>query len=373
MISWENIYKVVISMAPLYVPLGLGYASVKRWRMFNPDQCDAINRFNCYFIIPFFTFHFTAGVNPYHMNFRFLAGDVVAKAVAGVSLALWANFWKTGNFSWAITSFSLWSLNNTLVVGVPLLRAMYGPVGEDLVVQSSVIQALLWFPTLLFMLELRRSILEHSNRNSIDNIEIVVRNENDHQVENKNSTTSGADSTTAESTIVYSSPYNSVGSIMMKVGAKLARNPNCYACTLGLIWALISKRWDFEMPSILEGSVMIMAKAGSGVAMFSMGLFMALQKKVIACGVRLSLFGMILRFVGGPITMAIGAFALGLKSNTFRIAIIQAALPEAVTAFVFAQEYGLHAEVLSTAVIFGTIVSLPLLIGYYTVLDVLQV
>ncbi|GFQ00416.1 putative auxin efflux carrier component 8 [Phtheirospermum japonicum] len=359
MIAWEDINKVVMSMAPLYVPLGLGYASVKRWRMFKPDQCDAINRFNCYFIIPFFTFHFTSGVDPYRMNFRFLAGDVVAKAIAGVSLALWANLWRSGNFSWAITSFSLWSLNNTLVVGVPLLQAMYGPVGEDLVVQSSVIQALLWFPTLLFMLELRRSIPDNS------------KNEIDH-VENKNSTTSEADSTTAESTVTYSSRYNGVGSIMMKVGVKLARNPNCYACIVGLIWALISKRWNFEMPSIVEGSVMIMAKAGSGVAMFSMGLFMALQNKVIACGVRLSLYGMLLRFVGGPVTTAIGALALGLKSNTFRIAIVQAALPEAVTAFVFAQEYGLHADVLSTAVIFGTIVSLPLLIGYYAILDVLH-
>ncbi|GFQ00414.1 putative auxin efflux carrier component 8 [Phtheirospermum japonicum] len=358
MIAWEDINKVVMSMAPLYVPLGLGYASVKRWRMFKPDQCDAINRFNCYFIIPFFAFHFTSSVDPYRMNFRFLAGDVVAKAIAGASLALWANLWGSGNFSWAITSFSLWSLNNTLVVGVPLLRAMYGPVGEDLVVQLSVIQALIWFPTLLFMLELRRSIPDNSKK--IDN------------VENKNSTTSEADSTTAESTVIYSSPHNGVGSIMMKVGVKLARNPNCYACIVGLIWALISKRWNFEMPSIVEGSVMIMAKAGSGVAMFSMGLFMALQNKVIACGVRLSLYGMLLRFVGGPVTTAIGALALGLKSNTFRIAIVQAALPEAVTAFVFAQEYGLHADVLSTAVIFGTIVSLPLLIGYYAILDVLH-
>lgn len=33
-------------------------------------------------------------------------------------------------------------------------------------------------------------------------------------------------------------------------------------------------RWDFEMPSILEGSILIMAKAGSGVAMFSMGTYL---------------------------------------------------------------------------------------------------
>ncbi|KAL6518304.1 hypothetical protein OROMI_034005 [Orobanche minor] len=287
MIGWSDIYKVVVSMVPLYVPLGLGYASVKWWRMFKPNQCDAINRFNCYFVIPFFTFHFISGVNPYHMNYRFLAGDVGAKAIAGLVLALWANFSSRGNFSWAITSFSLSSLNNTLVVGVPLLRAMYGAVGEDLVVQSSVIQSLLWFPLLLFMLEFRRSSINSlNNKNNNDDqeqssIEIIAvttdHHVNDNTIieheENQDVTRTDA---TGKSTISCkdsssssSSSYNT-GSTMIKVCKKLATNPNCYACALALIWALISKRWNFEMPAIVEGSTLIMAKAGSGVAMFSM-------------------------------------------------------------------------------------------------------
>ncbi|KAG6429947.1 hypothetical protein SASPL_108004 [Salvia splendens] len=90
--------------------------------MFKPDQCDAINRFNCYFIIPFFIFQFTSGVDPYAMNFRFLAEDVVAKAIAAIALALWAKFAKKSSFAWVITSFNLSSFNNTLVVGVPLLK-----------------------------------------------------------------------------------------------------------------------------------------------------------------------------------------------------------------------------------------------------------
>ncbi|KAG6401037.1 hypothetical protein SASPL_137882 [Salvia splendens] len=88
MIELGDIYKVVVAMTPLYVALVLGYSSVRWWRMFKPDQCDAINRFNCYFIIPFFTFQFTSGVDPYTMNFHFLAGDVVAKAIAATASAL---------------------------------------------------------------------------------------------------------------------------------------------------------------------------------------------------------------------------------------------------------------------------------------------
>ena len=53
------------------------------------------------------------------------------------------------------------------------------------------------------------------------------------------------------------------------------------------------------------------------------GLFMALQEKVIACGVRLTIYSMVLRFVGGPLCTAVGSIALGLRSNTLRIAIVQ--------------------------------------------------
>ncbi|KAK4487962.1 hypothetical protein RD792_003700 [Penstemon davidsonii] len=324
--------------------------------MFKPDQCDAINRFNCYFVMPFFTFHFTAGVDPYLMNYRFLAGDVVAKAICGVALALWANTWRSGNLSWAITSFSLSTMNNTLVVGVPLLKAMYGVVGEDLVVQSSVIQSLLWFPILLFLLEFRRTFwmnINNNNNNNIDDfstsknnvssIEIVETNKEVHPQDKNNN------GMVDERGLSSFSSSCSFGSTMKKVFLKLGKNPNAYACAIGLIWALVAKRWHFEMPSIVEGSILIMAKAGSGVAMFSIGLFMALQDKFIGCGVKLTLYGMLLRFVCGPLATAVGSLALGLSSNVLRIAIINAALPQAIASFVFAQEYGLHANVLSTA------------------------
>lgn len=270
MIGWEDVYKVVVAMAPLYVALALGYGSVKWWRMFKPDQCDAINRFNCYFIIPFFTFHFTAGVNPYHMNYPFLAGDVIAKAIAGAALAIWANFCRKGNLSWAITTFSLSSLNNTLVVGVPLLKAMYGAVGEDLVVQSSVIQSLLWFPILLFLLEFwRTSRWIASNNHNYDippppsqqpqvasNIEIVVQQQqgaadHDEQLPPKDQNSTAPDhvinvnctsSSSVEKESRTSASTNNLGPTMKKVCTKLGKNPNCYACALGLIWALLAKR-----------------------------------------------------------------------------------------------------------------------------------
>ncbi|XP_060217484.1 auxin efflux carrier component 5-like [Lycium barbarum] len=359
MIGLDDIYKVVVAMVPLYVALILGYGSVKWWHMFKPEQCDAINRFNCFFILPFFNFQFIANINPYKLNYLFLTGDLIGKALVILILILWANFYKKGSFSWSITSFSLATLNNTLVVGVPLMKAMYGDLGVDLVVQAAVIQALLWLSSLLFALEFWRTKM-HNSENVIGN-SVELRTISDLE---GNTTTTQVRNNNNNNALAF-------WPLMKTVLVKLAKNPNSYACFLGLFWALLAGRWNFEMPSIIEGSILIMSKAGSGVAMFSMGLFMALQGKIIACGAALTIYAMILRFVVGPATMALGCIVLGLHGNVLRIAILQSALPQAVASFVYAQEYGLHANVLGTSVIVGTIISLPLLIAYYAVLDIM--
>ncbi|VFQ61425.1 unnamed protein product [Cuscuta campestris] len=143
MISWDDVYKVVATMAPLYVATVLGYGSIRWWHILKPDHCDAINRFNCFFVFPFFSFYFLSQVNPYRMDYPFLASDIVTKSAVIVALALWANFAKKGGLDWSLTTFSLSSMNNTLVVGVPLLQAMYGPLGYDIVLQAAAIQAAL--------------------------------------------------------------------------------------------------------------------------------------------------------------------------------------------------------------------------------------
>ncbi|KAE8673711.1 putative auxin efflux carrier component 6 [Hibiscus syriacus] len=251
------------------------------------------------------------------MNYRFIGADTISKLVIVVVLAFWAKCSSKGSYCWSITSFSLSTLTNGLVVGVPLMRAMYGQTGVDLVVQSSVVQAIIWLTFLLFVLEFRRSRVSIAEKDGEGREKDIEGNTNgDSGVSNMPS-----------------------------------------------FW------WHFEMPSIIDGSILIMSKAGTGTAMFSMGTFMALQEKIVACGTSLTIFGMVLRFIAGPTAMAIGAIAVGLHGDVLRVAIIQAALPQSITSFIFAKEYGMHAEVLSTAIIFGTIVSLPVLVAYYAILE----
>ncbi|XP_057952911.1 auxin efflux carrier component 5-like [Malania oleifera] len=358
MIGWGDIYNVVVAVVPLYVALVLGYGSVKWWRIFTAEQCDAINSFVCYFTLPLFTFEFTSHVDPFNMNFMFIAADAISKAVIVAVLGFWAVCGGEDSVAWSISSFSLATLTNALVVGVPMIKPMYGQLGVDLVVQASAVQAIVWLTLLLFVLEFRRSAGDFSSKAAAKDsggggdVEFDLEGEGVVEVMNDEP-----------------KPF---WSLMKVVSLKLATNPNSYACTLGLVWALIANRWNLEMPSVIDGSILIMSKAGTGTAMFNMGLFMAKQKRIISCGKTLTVFGMILRFIGGPAAMAIGAIAVGLRGDVLRIAIIQAAVPQSITSFIFAKEYGLHADVISTAVIFGMIVSLPVLIGYYVILEFLN-
>ncbi|XAR64887.1 hypothetical protein NMG60_11008775 [Bertholletia excelsa] len=369
MITGEDVYKVVSAMAPLYLALTLGYGSVKWWGMFTPQQCAAINTFVCYFIFPFFNFEFTAHVNPFTMNYRFLAADVISKAVTAVFLSsclklYWT--WRKADTSsskggdcwgWSITTFSLSTMNNTLVVGVPLLEAMYGPMGSNLVIQASVIQAIVWFPLLLFAFELRQSQnaataasaapntnhlqladkTHHQIR--VDQLDPVLALEADQEHATKDLQGNDTQNTTdtnnndhtyfdvgADEMVPVNKRRSSFWSSMRVVWVKLAVNPNIYGCIIGLTWACLSNRWHFQMPKIMEASVLVMSRAGTGSAMFGMGLFMAMQEKLIGCGVRQTGLGMLLRFVVAPAATAIGAWAVGLHGNVRRVAILQYSL-----------------------------------------------
>jgi auxin efflux carrier family len=135
---------------------------VRWWRFFTAEQCSAINTLVVNFSMPFFTFDFLARANPYTMNYRVLAADAVSKALAIIAAvaAAWAGSCRAkagAQPSWAITGFSLAGFNNTLVVGVPLLYAMYGKWAQDLIVQIAVVQSLVWFPLLLLGFELRKA------------------------------------------------------------------------------------------------------------------------------------------------------------------------------------------------------------------------
>ncbi|KAK3038273.1 hypothetical protein RJ639_029861 [Escallonia herrerae] len=607
MITGKDIYDVLAAIVPLYVAMILAYGSVRWWKIFTPDQCSGINRFVAVFAVPLLSFHFISSNNPYAMNYHFIAADSLQKVVILAALFLWQAFSKNGSLEWMITLFSLSTLPNTLVMGIPLLKAMYGDFSGSLMVQIVVLQSVIWYTLMLFMFEYRGAklliteqfpetagsitsfrvesdVVSLNGREPLQadaeigddgKLHVVVRrstapsmissynksraitprasnltgveiysvqssreptprassfNQTDfyamfaskgaspkHGYTNSYGGGLGGDVFSLQSSkggtprtsnfeeemarigkkragrsmsgelfnnglvsssypppnpmfsgsagvprkkeggsgtmapnkelhmFVWSSSaspvsegnlknavnraastefgvldsskavlqqeiaasrgmhesfenasplnidgekgieiedgskFSAVGSpficqrkmdmekedgqknhqmppasvmtrlILIMVWRKLIRNPNTYSSLLGLIWSLVSFRWNIKMPSIVSGSISILSDAGLGMAMFSLGLFMALQPKIIACGKKVATFSMAVRFLTGPAVIAATSIAIGLRGIFLHIAIVQAALPQGIVPFVFAKEYNVHADILSTA------------------------
>ncbi|KAG8089153.1 hypothetical protein GUJ93_ZPchr0011g27022 [Zizania palustris] len=549
MITVLDLYHVLTAVVPLYVAMTLAYASVRWWRIFSPDQCSGINRFVALFAVPLLSFHFISSNNPFAMNLRFLAADTLQKLIVLVLLALWCRLSRRGSLDWLITLFSLSTLPNTLVMGIPLLRGMYGADSGSLMVQIVVLQCIIWYTLMLFLFEYRGARLlvmeqfpdtaasivsfrvdsdvvslaggaagggadlqaeaevgedgrmrvtvrkstssrseaacSHSHSHSqsmqprvsnLSGVEIYSlqssRNPTPRgssfnhaeffnivggakQGDEEKGATGGAGGHSPQPAVgkrkdlhmfVWSSSASPVseratgaagavhvfgggaehsdlvakgaqaydeysfgnknekdGPTLSKLGSnstaqlrpkddseerpavmppasvmtrlilimvwrKLIRNPNTYSSLLGVIWSLVSYRWGIEMPAIMARSISILSDAGLGMAMFSLGLFMALQPRIIACGNSLAGFAMAVRFLMGPAVMAAASIAVGLRGVLLHIAIVQAALPQGIVPFVFAKEYNVHPDILSTAVIFGMLVALPITLVYYILL-----
>ncbi|KAL6139703.1 hypothetical protein ACLB2K_058005 [Fragaria x ananassa] len=357
MISLIDVYHVVAATVPLYVAMILAYVSVKWWKLFTPEQCSGINKFVAKFSIPLLSFQVISANNPYKMNLKLILSDGLQKAIAFLALTAITKFSSHGGLNSIITGLSLSTLPNTLILGIPLLKAMYAEEAGALVSQIVVLQSLVWYNLLLFLFEFRAAKAASVTPSSEATAE---------EMEAPNEAQSKDEEGGEERT---RNPKN-MKSILLTVGRKLFANPNTHATLLSLIWASIHFRWGVKMPEIVTQSISILANGGLGMATFSLGLFMASRPSIIACGARMTMVAMGLKFLAGPAVMALSSFVIGLRGRALRIAIVQAALPQGIVPFVFAKEYNVHPEILSTAVIFGMLIALPVALAYYFLLDI---
>lgn len=154
MISLADGYHVIAATVPLYFAMILAYVSVKWWKLFTPEQCAGINKFVAKFSIPLLSFQVISENNPYKMNLKLILADFLQKLLAFLVLFALTKLSSRGGLSSIITGLSLSTMPNTLILGIPLLRAMYGDKSATLLAQIVVLQSLIWYNLLLFLFEL---------------------------------------------------------------------------------------------------------------------------------------------------------------------------------------------------------------------------
>jgi len=155
MISWPTIYHVLEETVPLYVAMIVAYLSIQWWKLFTPEQCSGINKFVAKFSIPLLSFQILSTNNPYDMNLKLIFSDILQKSISLLGFAVISKACCVEKFDWLITGFSLSTLPNTLIVGIPLLKGMYGDEAVKLLSQIVALQSLIWYTLLLFLFEFR--------------------------------------------------------------------------------------------------------------------------------------------------------------------------------------------------------------------------
>lgn len=358
MISLRDVYHVVTATVPLYVAMILAFVSVRWWKIFTPDQCSGINKFVAKFSIPLLSFQILSDNNPYKMNLRLILSDFLQKLLAFVALTVMTRFASKGGLDFVITGLSVSILPNTLILGIPLLKAMYGEQAAVLLSQIVVLQSLIWYNLLLFLYEFNAAKSAASVSPSSEATEDMEAPQESQPKEEVEEARNRSSSPRKIKTML----------ILLTVGRKLIGNPNTHATIIGLVWACIKFRWKVELPAIVDQSITVLSSGGLGMAMFSLGLFMASRSSIIACGTRMAALAMGLKFIGGPFLMAAASLAIGLRGTQLRVAIVQAALPQGIVPFVFAKEYNIYPDILSTGVIFGMLIALPIALVYFFML-----
>ncbi|GAU16461.1 hypothetical protein TSUD_166930 [Trifolium subterraneum] len=262
-----------------------------------------------------------------------------------------------GGLKWIITGFSLSALPNTLILGIPLVKAMYNDEAGVLLAQIVFLQSMIWYNLLLFLYEFdaAKNLLSAPPSQSTGGESEtptsetqLKREEDEEQVETKRKM--------------------KIFPILVTVGKKLIRNPNTFASLTGIIWSSIQFRWGLHMPEVVNHSIELLANGGLGMAMFSLGLFMASQSSIIACGAKNTMVAIGLKVMVGPALMALASIVIGLRNTLFKVAVVQAALPQGIVPFVFAKEYNVHPSILSTAILLGMLIALPVELAFYFLL-----
>ncbi|KAE9590494.1 putative membrane transport protein [Lupinus albus] len=111
--------------------------------------------------------------------------------------------------------------------------------------------------------------------------------------------------------------------ILITVWKKLLRNSIIYVTIIGTVWSLISFRFNFQRPLIIREMVELISQTAIGTTVFSLGLCMALQPKMVDLKIPTTLATIGARFLLAPTTMIAASMVVGLKGVTFEIAVIQ--------------------------------------------------
>ncbi len=285
-------------VVPVFGTVVLGYALAK-WRMFSADVGTALVHFMYFLAIPAMLFRNLASADlPAQIPWPFLLA-FYGPALASFMLAMWM---ARRRFGWqrreeGIAGMAA-SYSNMVMLGYPLTLAAFGPAGSVPMFILLATQATLLFPLVTYTIEGR-----------------------------------------------------SAGGFQWHGMVRLAVNPVILSLLLGIA-ANITGR---TVPAGLDRMLELLGAAGPGCALVALGISLAQYELRGGYGNVAQLI--VVKNLAYPACVWLGCMLLGVERQWLYVAVLLAAMPTGINAFIFAGRYGIHEETVSKTIVVSTVVS----------------
>lgn len=289
---------------PVFGVILTGYLA-GRLKVLGPDSAAALNRFVFYFALPpaLFIFMARAPIDKI-FNWPFI-GAFVGGSLLTLPIALVVGrFW----FRHDVATLSVAGLaavqGNVVYMGLPLLLTAYGPDGALPTIVAALCITLLFISGAIAILEGARATGPSALR------------------------------------------------VVAQLAGAILRNPLVISPLLGILFAMIA----LPLPKAASNYLDLMAAAVGPAALFALGL--SLIDRKLTGNVAEVIWLTALKVIANPVlTFALVTYVFVLDPLWAKAAVILSAMPSGANAYVIAQQYNVHVETVSSAIVVSTGVS----------------
>lgn len=302
----------LLIVLPVFALILTGWM-VRRAGILGAQAASELNRFVVYLALPALLFDIVARARPEEIWQPAFIASFGLGCVMVFAATLWIRWRRERHLADAAIDALGSSYANTGYIGFPLALAVFGPVALAPTLIASIITVCAIFAVAIVL------------------IEVGLQEE------------------------------RSVGRVMRRTGASLAKNPLLVAPLLGAIFPLTGA----QVPQSAETYLKLLGGAASPCALVSLGLFLAEKRetKRAETGTVGLLIG--LKLVAQPlVTWVMAALVFRLPPALVQPAVLLAALPTGTGPFMLAEFYQREAGTTSTVIICSTVLSVLTLTGY---------
>jgi len=313
----QQIIEIVV---PVFAMIALGYA-VARLSYLSSAAGDGIADFVFKVAVPLLLFRSLSQPDPAVSSgilgslpflFSYFAGVAVAWALAmGMIAKLFGRGLRASVIGGVAASFS-----NLVLLGIPLIERAFGAQGLHILFTLIAVHLIIMMSVSTLLIEYAA---DHDGASQTDFVPLVI---------------------------------------LRRVLTNLVVNP----IVIGIVAGLLFRFTGFEMPALAATTMDAIGKTTGPLALFALGMGLikyGIAGNVLPAGLITALSLVVQPFV----VYALGAWVLHLPPLTLQVAVLAAACPTGVNAYLFAMYFGVAQGLSTNAIVLallGSVVTLPL-------------